>query len=97
VRLFDPRAISRFHAEEKYVVFRQDGREYLLDETLASLAGRLAPLGFLRVHRAELVNLGRVRALHARDERTWVELADGETAPVSRRFVATLKQRLGIG
>jgi DNA-binding LytR/AlgR family response regulator len=97
VRLFEPRTISRFHAEEKYVVFRQDGHEHLLDETLTSLAERLAPLGFLRVHRAELVNLGHVRALHARDEETRVELADGQTAPVSRRFVAVLKQRLGIG
>jgi DNA-binding LytR/AlgR family response regulator len=96
VRVFDPRAISRFRAEDKYVVFRAEGRDHLLDESLARLEQRLAPLGFLRVHRAELVNLAHVRALHGRDDEFSVELADGQTAPVSRRFAAELRRRLGV-
>ena len=55
-----------------------------------------APLGFLRVHRAELVNPRHVRALHGNDDATRVELSDGQTAPVSRRFAAELRRRLGI-
>jgi DNA-binding LytR/AlgR family response regulator len=96
VRVFDPRSISRFRAEDKYVVFRAGGRDHLLDESLSRLEERLAPLGFVRVHRAELVNLGHVRALHGRDDEARVELSDGQTAPVSRRFAAELRRRLGI-
>jgi DNA-binding LytR/AlgR family response regulator len=96
VRLFDPRAITRFRAEDKYVVFRQDGHDYLLDESLAALEKRLASLGFVRVHRGELVNLRHVRALHGRDDDARVELSDGQRAAVSRRFAAELRRRLGI-
>ena len=96
VRLFDPRAISRFRAQDKYCTFQHEGREYLLDDSLATLEARLGPLGFARVHRAELVNLKHVRALHARDDAAWVELADGQTAPVSRRLAPELRRRLGL-
>ncbi len=68
----------------------------MLDETLASLEHRLADVGFLHVHRSELVNLKRIRALRTEDDRTFVELADGETALVSRRLAGGLRERLGI-
>jgi DNA-binding LytR/AlgR family response regulator len=62
---FDARQIARIHADEKYTSFTLDGKTYLLDEALDSLERRLAPWGFVRVHRAELVNLHFARALHA--------------------------------
>lgn len=96
VHLFDPREITRLRASEKYVVFQRGDREFVLDESLAALEERLAPLGFLRVHRAELVNLKHVRALHSADATAAVELSDGQHAPVSRRFAAELKRRLGL-
>ena len=96
LRLFDPREISRFHATEGYTEFRHDGRRYLLDDSIVALAARLRPWGFLRVHRAELVNLHQVRSLRRVDDATVVELADGQHAPVSRRQVTALKKALGV-
>ena len=96
VRVFDPREICRFHAEERYTTFLHQGKQVLLDETLNSLESRLAPLGFVRVHRAELVNLHRVAALHSEDGVAEVELADGQRAPVSRRQAPELRRRLGL-
>lgn len=96
LRLFDPRRISRFHSTEGYTEFRHDGRRYLLDESIVALAARLRPWGFLRVHRAELINLHQVRSLRRVDEATIVELADGQRAPVSRRQVTALKKALGV-
>ncbi len=96
VHVFDPREIDRFYASAKYTLFRRDGREYVLDETLASLERRLAQVGFLRVHRSELINLKRIKALRMEDGRTLIELADGQTAPVSRRLAGELRERLGI-
>ncbi len=94
--LLDPREVGRIRAAGDYCAVRHGGREYLLDDTLAALEERLAPDGFVRVHRAELVNLHRVRALRRQDEGALLELEDGETATVSRRFLAALKERLGL-
>jgi DNA-binding LytR/AlgR family response regulator len=96
LHLFDPTEIVRFKAAGGYASFQRDGHEFLLDESLSQLEERLAPLGFLRVHRSELVRLDAVRALHGELGSTLVELSDGQRAPVSRRLVADLRRRLGI-
>ncbi len=95
-RIFDPRRIARFHAHRKYVAFTHQGVEYLTDESLDSLERRLAPLGFARVHRAELVNLERVTALHLEGSTAALELATGERVPVSRRRLPALRRALGL-
>lgn len=96
VELFDPRDVTRFRAASGYVVFAHGGREHVVDETLNALEARLAPLGFFRAHRSELVSLGRVRALHRQDDAAVVELDDGQRAAVSRKQLPELKRRLGI-
>jgi DNA-binding LytR/AlgR family response regulator len=96
VHLFDPSEIVRFRATDGYTSFQREGHEFLLDESLSQLEQRLAPLGFLRVHRSELVRLDAVRALHGELGSTLVELSDGQRAPVSRRLVAELRRRLGL-
>jgi DNA-binding LytR/AlgR family response regulator len=44
----------------------------------------------VRVHRAELVQAARVRAVRARE----LELDTGETVPVSRRLIGAVRRRL---
>lgn len=97
VRVFDARAIGRFHAADRYTLFRLKGEEFVLDETLNALESRLGPHGFMRVHRAELLNLHLVEAVSLEESACVVTLRDGETVPVSRRLVTELKRRLGIG
>ncbi|MDC0672289.1 LytR/AlgR family response regulator transcription factor [Nannocystis radixulma] len=96
VRLFDPRSITRFHAADKYTVFRVGDEEHVLDDSLNTLEDRLGGLEFLRVHRSELVNLLEVRTLHQRDGTAVLELSDGQRAHVSRRTLAEVKRRLGL-
>jgi len=95
-RLFELGGITRLHAEDKYVVLQHGGREYLLEQSLIDLERRLGPFGFVRVHRAELVNVAAIRALHVADGQAHVELTDGQRAPVSRRNLADLRRRLGL-
>lgn len=95
-RLFDAHEITRIYASSKYALFRHDGREYVLDESLNTLEVRLEGAAFFRVHRGELVNLSHVRAVHTEDGATIVELSDGQRASVARRSLAELKERLGI-
>lgn len=95
IRVFDATAIPRFHAADKYTVFRgPDGDEHVLDESLNELELRLRDHGFVRVHRAELVDLRRAVALHTRGGAS-LELDDGQRAAVARRMVAAVRRELG--
>jgi DNA-binding LytR/AlgR family response regulator len=96
VRVVDPKDVTRIRAAGHYAVFKHEGRELVLDESLAALEEKLVPLGFLRVHRAELVNLHHVRGVRLEEGGAVALLSDGEAAPVSRRSLPDLKQRLGI-
>jgi DNA-binding LytR/AlgR family response regulator len=90
VRVFPASAIARFRAEAKYTVFVIDGSEHLIEESLGDLEVRLGPWGFVRVHRAELVQASRIRALHGSE----LELDDGQRVRVSRRALPMVRKRL---
>lgn len=96
VRLFDPREVTRFYAADKYSMVRLGDEELILDDSLAALEAKLSPFDFVRVHRAELVSLAHVRAVHTEDGETWLELSDGQRADVSRRLTPEIRARLGI-
>jgi DNA-binding LytR/AlgR family response regulator len=96
VRFVDPREVTRIEATDRYAVVRHAGAELVLDESLASLEARLRELGFVRTHRAELVNLSHVRALRDDDDGLVAELSDGQRARVSRRLAPELRRRLGL-
>lgn len=96
LRFFDALAIARFWAATKYTMFRAGGDEHITNESLSALAERLAPHGFLRIHRRELVRASAIHALRIAGARRTVELEDGQTADVSRRAVAEVKRRCRI-
>ncbi|PVZ15028.1 DNA-binding protein [Actinomycetospora cinnamomea] len=58
----------------------------------------LSPLGFLRVHRSYLVNVGRVRDIASVKDRLVLSTAPGEDEriPVSRRYVPVVRHALGL-
>lgn len=95
VRIFDAREIDRFSAANRYVCFVVDGREQLLDYSLNTLEERLAEHDFVRIHRAELVNLRFVVALRRFGGSAEVELTSGARVRVSRRLLPELERRLG--
>ena len=71
---------------------------YLVNESISSLERRLAPQGFLRVHRSYLVNLDDVHDVEV-SRSGLMELKVervGASVPVSRRRAAEVKERLGI-
>jgi DNA-binding LytR/AlgR family response regulator len=95
--LFDPREISSFRATSKYTCFEHGAERFLIDESLVELERRLAPLGFVLIHRSVLVRIDSIAALRSSD-RGWVaDLGDGTTVPVSRRRVTALRLALGLG
>lgn len=96
VRFVDARRVARFRASDKYTLFRVDGEEHLVRDSLETLEERLAPLGFLRVHRAELVRKDAVVALASEPGGASLELIDGQHVAVSRRYLSAVKRALGV-
>ncbi len=96
LRVVDPAEIAFFEAREKLVFARLGGADHAVDFTLDALERRLDPARFLRVHRAFVVNVGRVRELTPGFAgATRLRLDDGSVVPLSRRRAADVRARLG--
>jgi hypothetical protein len=84
--------IMAVSSARNYVEFHMvSGRKPLVRTTLSTVERELAGCGFLRTHRSWLVNPAHVRTVEpaaAGDFR--LELADGMSAPLSRRFPEAL-------
>jgi two-component system LytT family response regulator len=87
--------IDYVEAQDDYVCFAADGRQYLKDQTLAAVEGLLDPARFVRIHRSYLLNIERISRveLYAKDSRVAI-LRDGRRLPVSRAGYARLAKLL---
>jgi two-component system LytT family response regulator len=87
--------IDYVEAQDDYVCFAADGRQYLKDQTLASVEGQLDPGRFVRIHRSYLLNIERIARveLYAKDSRVAI-LRDGRRLPVSRAGYGRLQKLL---
>jgi two-component system LytT family response regulator len=87
--------IDYVEAQDDYVCFKADGRQYLKDQTLSAVEASLEPGRFVRIHRSYLLNLDRIARveLYAKDSRVAI-LRDGTKLPVSRAGYARLSKLL---
>jgi two-component system, LytTR family, response regulator len=78
--------IQCIRSDDVYVRVSAGEREYVIRESLASIARRLDPVRFVRVHRTAIVNVAYVRELKTlpNGERVAV-LSGGATLPIGRR------------
>jgi two-component system, LytTR family, response regulator len=91
--------ISHFVAKDKLTFAVVNGREHVIDFTLAELEARLDPRRFTRIHRATIVNIAFVEELFpAVDGGMLVRLKDAGRSELSvaRDRVRDLKDHLGI-
>lgn len=97
--LLDIGRISHFSAKDKLTFAVVNGREHVIDQTLAQLEQQLDERRFVRIHRATIVNLAAVTELHTADDEGVVVRLKDETKTqlsVARDRVRALKERLGI-
>jgi two-component system LytT family response regulator len=90
-------SIDWIEAAGNYAAVHIGPESHLIRETMSTIAERLDPQRFLRVHRTAIVNLDRVREVIqvARGEYVLL-LADGSTrVPLSRSYRARLEFLLG--
>jgi two-component system LytT family response regulator len=83
-------------AQDDYAALHSEQKNYLKQQTIASLETQLDPQRFVRIHRSYIVNLERIARIepYAKDSRVAV-LRDGTQLPVSRAGYAKLKALLG--
>lgn len=73
---------------------RHDGLEGMTDLTLRTLEARTT---LLRCHRQYLVNMSHLREIRFDDNgQTELHLSNGKAIPVSRRYLKSLKEQLGL-
>ena len=87
--------IDYVEAQDDYVCFKADGRDYLKDQTMGAVEAALDPARFVRIHRSYLLNIERIGRveLYAKDSRVAI-LRDGRRLPVSRAGYARLAKLL---
>jgi two-component system LytT family response regulator len=87
--------IDFVEAQDDYVCFKADGKDYLKDQTMAAVEASLDPNRFVRIHRSYLLNIERIGRveLYAKDSRVAI-LRDGRRLPVSRAGYARLSKLL---
>ena len=87
--------IDYVEAQDDYVCFKADGKDYLKDQTMAAVEAMLDPMRFVRVHRSYILNIERIARveLYAKDSRIAI-LRDGRRLPVSRAGYARLAKLL---
>ena len=77
--------IEYVQAQDDYICFRCEGKEYLKEQTLAEVEKTLDPAKFARIHRSFVLNLERLARveLDERENRVAI-LNDGRRLPISR-------------
>jgi two-component system, LytTR family, response regulator len=92
------REIDWVKAEQDYVELHAGSKSWLMREPLGALEARLAPCGFVRIHRSTLVNADRVRELRPLSNGEFtVVLLDGTELKLSRNFRKSLTLIAGYG
>src|ERR1700722_4067637 len=88
----DPIGVVVAKAQGNYVALVHKSGCYLVRETMATAEEKLTPLGFVRIHRAILVNTNLVKDLRRDNTGTYVlRTTDGSEHPVGRAYKSNLK------
>lgn len=88
--------LDAVEAQDDYVSLRSEGRNWLKQQTIASLEKGLDPSRFLRAHRSWLLNIEKVVRVEPNTKDTWVAiLRDGSRVPMSRAGYTRFREVAG--
>ena len=95
-RLIMTQDIDWIEAAGVYVTLHTGGAEFLYRAGLATVASRLDPFGFVRIHRSSIVNLKSIAHLERRSHGEFeITLKDGTQLMMSRTYRADFEAMLG--
>ena len=88
--------IDWIEAADNYVRLHVGTESHMLRETLGSIAARLDPAKFLRIHRSTVININRLKQLQPWFHGDYVAiLEDGTKLNLSRTYRDKVNQALG--
>lgn len=97
IEILEQNDLFKIYAGNGKVFAVTDNGEYILRLRLYEIEERLNPSQFARISNSEIVNLKKVKNFDLSFSGTiCVELMDGTTAYVSRRYVQKIKKILGV-
>ena len=97
VTVLEPNQIYRIFASNGKVYAETGLQKYVIRLRLYEMEQRLASNSFVRISNSEIINLKKVRGFDLSFTGTiCVSLSNGTVTYVSRRYVARIKQLLGI-
>jgi two-component system LytT family response regulator len=84
--------IVAVHAEGNYVSIQHPRNPYLLRESLSAIAEKLAPYGFIRIHRSVVVNTSLVEEIEPLSTGEYrLRVKGGQEYLVTRRYKDNLR------
>jgi len=87
----DPSEVTAAKAEGNYVLLQQQAGSHLVRESIAILAEKLSPYGFIRIHRSALINVAYVEEIQpCLTGEYLLRLTGGEEFTVSRTYKKNL-------
>jgi len=93
--LLQPEQISWVQAEKDYVRLHQGPESFLVRSTIQSMAEKLDPTLFMRVHRSTIVNLNHVKEMKPLNSGDYEILMDDERRlTLSRGYRNQLREML---
>lgn len=89
--------IDYLQAERDYVRLFCGGQSHLVSDNLSTMEARLAPHGFIRIHRSSLVRRDAVSQILQDRHGSWsLRLMDGTDLKVGRTYAAGVKAALDL-
>jgi two-component system, LytTR family, response regulator len=90
--LIDPAEVVAVEAEGNYVLLQRPSGSHLLRGSISTLAEKLEPCGFIRIHRSVLINGAWVQEIQPWNTGEYLlRLKGGKEYTVSRTYKANLK------
>lgn len=88
----DPAEVLTVEAQGNYVLLARFSGSDLLRETISSVAAKLAPFGFVRIHRSVLINSSFVEEIQPRETGEYIlRMRGGREFAVSRTYKKNLR------
>lgn len=89
--------IQFLEVQGKQTTIHLDKQSYTTSESLSTLAEKLVPHYFLRVHRSYIINQHKIKEVQPWFNQTiLLTMNNGEKVPVSRSYGKALKEQIGL-
>ena len=97
IYLIDPEEIHGISVEGRMISIHTKDKVYETTGTLHSLEKKLSPTIFFKTHRSYMINLTKIQEIqHWFNSTLQVTLTNGQKIPISRSYIKSIKEKIGL-